>query len=246
MKFFDRFRKSEIKFGELEKSHIANEKWIEHYFKITLNRPKDHSHEQFIDYLENLKNKIFEFSLGEMIDSDSLKHRETLIYKGTLNKNLTIISFPENDAQYSILIRFIDKKEEDNKNTGQPCLIRNKDPNDNRGYKFSPIESLISIKTLQNIEFDLVAVFKFKQEKQMTYLGFDDEDQPYVMEFDGIQYLKYPFEKRVELHKDHPELDKKLFGNELNEFIKWIVSKKDVSEHDKKYCVKIEEIIKKY
>ena len=80
----------------------------------------------------------------------------------------------------------------------------------------------------------------------MTYLGFDDEDQPYVMEFDGIQYLKYPFEKRVELHKDHPELDKKLFGNELNEFIKWIVSKKDVSEHDKKYCVKIEEIIKKY
>jgi hypothetical protein len=150
---------------------------------------------------------------------------------------------PMSKLKFKRVSPVIDKKEEDNKNTG---LIRSKDPNDNRGYKFSPIESLISIKTLQNIEFALVAVFKFKQEKQMTYLGFDDEDQPYVMEFDGIQYLKYPFEKRVELHKEHPELEKKLFDMELNDFIKWIISKKDDSEHMKKYCIKTEEILKKY
>ena len=64
-------------------------------------------------------------------------------------------------------------------------------------------------------------------------------------QFDGIEYFTYPIEKRAELYKKYPVIDKLLFGMDFINFIDWIMKKKNNDEHMKKYCTKLQKIIKK-
>jgi len=243
MKFFDRLKKAKITLEELEKSSFMTEKWMEHYFKLPLYKPENKSHEQFLDYLEESEPEILSIVLGQMVSSDSIElDDKTLIYKSRLKKNATIISFHGSGDEYYILVRFVDKQDDDDEKEPH---IRYKSPNDKREYKFSPIDSLLSINILPNIEFGLVAYFKFKQHQPMTYLGFDDNQKPIVTESDGVQYFAYPFEKRVQLYQEHPEIDRQLFDVVFKEFIDWILEKKEDDDHMKKYCSEVEKILKK-
>ena len=227
MKFFDRLKKPKINLEELEKSPIMTEKWMEHYFKLPLHKPENKSHEVFWKYLDELSHEVLSIVLGQMVSSDSIElDDKTLIYKGRLKKNATIISFHESGDEYYMLVRFVDKKEDDDEKEPH---IRYKSPSDKREYKFSPIDSLLSINILPNIEFGLVAYFKFEQCQPMTYLGFDDNQKPIVTGSDGVQYFAYPFEKRVQLYQEHPEIERKLFGMPFKEFIDWILEKKKMT-----------------
>lgn len=243
MKFFDRFKKSKMTLEELEKSPIMTEKWMEHYFKLPLHKPENKSHEEFWRYLDELEQEVLSVVLGQMAGADSIElDDKTLIYKGSLKKNATITSFHESGDLYYMLLRFVDKKEGDDDEKG--LRIRYKSPSDKREYKFSPIDSLLSINILPNIEFGLMAYFKFEQGQSMTYLGFDDNQKPIVTDSDGVQYFAYPFEKRVQLYQEHPEIERKLFGMPFKEFIDWILEKRGDNDHMKKYCSEIEKILK--
>ena len=66
-----------------------------------------------------------------------------------------------------------------------------------------------------------------------------------VVESDSISFLKYPFEKRVELHKNVPELEHEVFGDRFEDFLKLMFSQENKSDDMKKFCEAARKILEK-
>lgn len=232
----------------LEKS-ILNEKWIENYFKFDLITPEDITINDFNRYYETeLREKILNSVVGQMFGVDSNKSflGKKLYYKNSLKKNPTITCdcINEKEGVFELLIRFVDKKPDEDIN--QVITYKEKEINDDRSYKFSPNESMIAGNIIRNVEFGLVSLLGLEQHELMTDHTFDENDNPIVTEFDGIQYFSFPFEKRIQLYLEDPNLEKKLFGLELKKYLKWVLDKEGKNEHMSKYCNKIKKLRDKY
>jgi len=184
--------------------------------------------------------------LGQLVASDKQDiDKKTFVYRGSIQKNVNMLLVEEGNNKFSFFVRFSDttmKEIEKTKKKG--LLLHNIQPKPIKSYLFSPLQSLIVTRILPNIEFGLVGIFKIELHKNMTYLTFDNKE-PIVTEFDGLQYFTYPIEKRAELYKKYPEIDKLLFGMNFLDFVDWIMEKKNHDEHMKKYCAELQKIIKK-
>jgi|GEM_PF-6409078 len=238
---------------------ILNEKWIYYRFEIPLIRPKEMNHTDFLDYCDDLGQEILRVACGQMFGVDLKEVRDGWFkkhyeYKNSINKNITVQTFYDEDDHYRISLRFNERTEEDNKKRTPVFATRTKGDNDYREYRFSPIQSLNALQIFHAIEFALIVYFKLeqfdffvKEGKGLVQFWIDDEGNPMITEMDGIGFLSYPFEKRLQLYKEHPDVEIKSFGNYgFENFVKWILSKKDVSEWDGYFCIEIEKILQKY
>jgi hypothetical protein len=73
-----------------------------------------------------------------------------------------------------------------------------------------------------------------------------EEGVLWIKNTDGLQHEEYPLEKRFELHKAHPSFCDEMFGGKFDDFIEWILSKRNNSDYDKKFCESVDKLVKKY
>ncbi len=272
MGFKDWFKKTinseeAINLEEFSKDKFANDKWIEHYFKIGFEKPSGESEEAFNLRINQIRHKIISIIANLLMmsrqfnvkylhhqDNDSMAYFNNgsssslaTDYEGKLKKSVTIKVIEETKGHYEFLIRFVDvKKQEETitKNISEPILFDNKALAHKKiDYLFSPLQSLIMIDIAQRIEDTLCSILKIKPEQNKTWLKFDGKE-PIVEQLDGIQYHSYQLAKRIELYKKYPEIDKRLFGWDFKEFLDWVMEKKNANEHMNKYCKAVEKRLK--
>lgn len=229
---------------KLSEDKLANEKWIENYFKIGFEKAQKESKESFAIRIDKTKNAILSLILGNL-------HLGNSVFKKDLKKSVTIKVIEPEKEHYEFLIRFSDFKEEDFKDN----VIRWKKNGKAEDYLFSPLQTIIinEKNILPNIEAELMQLLKIKPTEQMksnTIMKLYSfvNNEPHYTEFDGIQYFAYPVKKRIELYVKNPKLERATFpmverDYHFNEFIEEIMSKKEHNEHMKKYCKAVEGLL---
>lgn len=242
---------------EMLKSSILNEKWIFHGYKFDLKKPGSSSHEEFLHFCEkNMQPDVLDAVMAQMFESDSVVVKKFLlsglpkemIYIASMQKNPTARVVYDEDYNYSLLIRFVDMTEKSIKKAielGGTGTIK-KEPDEEREYNFSPIQMLKAIPIMPNVELGLIRFFNARQHEFCNSFHYDEDNKPIVQGTDGIVYNIYPIEKRAELFSKYPKFDKKLFGLFFKDFVSRLLSKKDDSNHMKKYCLEVENILDKY
>lgn len=232
----DYFQKNfDISPEDFKKSKILNSKWVLHFFRIAVNADS-------IDSVEHLKDRFLNVAVGALTESDSVKvSKDTFVFKGSLKKSVAA-SFWEGDEENVMILRFGDHEDVKEPLTRVKSL---KSLKWTSNYKFTPIQSVRGIPIIHNIEQKLVMMFNLSTIDQVMNFVFED-GKPIVVNNDGFQYLVYPLEKRMQLAKEYPKLDKALFGQSFEEFVNWIMDKKDDNPHMKKYCKKVESLLKKH
>src|SRR3989344_2605550 len=222
---------------------ILNEQYIEHYFALPMRKPTNKNNSEFLAYLEELNKKVISFVLAPSLGLYEIgKNVTTRSYKyndlpGDYTRVLQFLNISEDT--YFMLIRFIDQKKSDAKKK----IARLRTVLDNkRGYKFSPLQSQKIAKICQSIESILIVLTGIKPHQMMTLItGIGEE--VIIHEFDGLQYHSYPLSKRAKLYKKYPKIDKKLFGWDFFEFIRWILEKEKESEDMKRNCERTRKIV---
>ena len=225
---------------------ILNEQWIEHYFALPMRKPIDRNHSEFLAYLEGLNEKIISFVLtpslglfeiGKNVTTQSYQYNDLPEIYSHVLQFLNV-----NKDTYFMLIRFIDQKKSDAKEKIAQLrwVLDNK-----RGYKFSPLQSSKIAKICQSIEQTLIVLTGIRPHQMMTLItGIGEEIV--IHEFDGLQYHSYSLSKRAELYKKYPKIDKKLFGWNFVEFIRWILEKEKESEDMKRNCERTRKIVSNF
>jgi len=244
-----RLFKQKNKLEEFSKDKLAKQKWLYHYFKVPFTLDKGLTKKEQEETTNQLRENLLGFVLGAFTSADSKKIKGGYHYLGRLGKDITIKVINEKGQNY-FLIRFIDTSKEKQKlaqKVGEGIILTNVSNPNKKSYLFTPLQSIIAIKIMPQIEHSIyIATGGIEPHKNMIHLTFED-NKPYVTEFDGIQWFSYPLERRIELGKKYPEIDKQLFGeNYLEKFIKWILKKKNYDNHMKKYCEGVEKLLKKY
>jgi len=82
--------------------------------------------------------------------------------------------------------------------------------------------------------------------KTLEYFFLDDADSPWVMAFDGIMFMEYPLEKRLQLYLSLPDIEQKIFSWPFTKYARFILNKKDDDDYMLNYCSKLEELLEKY
>jgi hypothetical protein len=217
---------------EFLKDKIANEKFIGHYFKIPLQKGENETDKEFFVSANKARTEVMNVVLGQSISSIN-----------EIKKSVNIFLSIE-DEEPHLLVRFSDitKKQEEQVRKKGDVILSVIDPKKKESYLFFPLQSIKAKKMFVNIEFGLVSVFKIKTHEEKTWLKFEGKE-PMVEQFDGLQYLYYPLAKRINLYKKYPKIDKQLFGWEFDDFINWIMEKRNANEHMKKYCKAVERLM---
>ena len=243
---------------EFSKDKLANEKWIEHYFKIGFEKLREENEKEFTMRIYKIKNEILSLITNKLIFVDSL------VFRGNIKKNVTITVIEPTKKHYEFLIRLVDSKKQEEvlgipKDNSKITLFDNKIlAHKKEDYLFSPLQDIILNKQniLPDIELGLISFLNIKPPKVMEQNRIIKSFQfvnkePYYTEFDGIQYFGYPIKKRIELHVKNPKLEKVVFQTKDNnfffkDFIEEIMSKKEDNEHMRKYCKAVEKLIENY
>lgn len=240
---------------ELADDKLANEKWIEHYFKIGFEKLPKETQKDFDERIGKLHGQLFYVVFGRqgIVYKNQLERAGILTEK--LKKSVTIKVIEPTKKHYEFLIRFSDYSKKDFKEGG--IQFREKKQSKKEDYLFSPFQELILSDTniLRDIEADLMRFLQIeppevmKAGKIMKRFSLVD-GKPYYEEFDGIQFLGYPIEKRIELYAINPQLQGEIFPTTdkfyFKDFIEEILEKKKDDKHMEKLCEKVEALLEKY
>ncbi len=246
--YMDLYADKDFDLEEFSKDKLSKEKWLEHYFKIYFERLEKETDEEFEKRVGRLNEEVMNVVVANLIYADrSDIDKKSFAYRKSLKKNVTTKIFEEEKNKYFFLIRFVDSKKNEDKEflDSEAILVKNKSPKDRRSYHFSPYQSLIAVNILPQIQLAILGIFGIGQHENITHLIFD-ENRLIVTQFDGVQFFSYPLEKRIELFLKYPEVDELLFGLNIEKFLKWVLEKREQDEYMKKYCEKVDELIKKY
>lgn len=241
--------KEGIDLEEFSKDKLANEKWIEHYYKIGFDKPSGVKKEEFASRVMTTRNNL----LGQIA--------KKLISVKSLNKNITIKINEPTKKHYEFLIRFIDCKGTVFKGIllEDGTFIRERRAGKNKDYLFSPLQQLILFKNIEHniladIEFELMTSLNMKPTNVMKSGGLIKQlsfvkKELYYTETDGIQYFRYPIKKRIELYNKNHRLEKLAFPTIDNfffkDFIEEIMSKRNDSKQMKRCCREVENLMSK-
>jgi len=260
-----------------EKETILDEKWLYFRYEIDLVKPENQTEEEFLVYCNfELMPKILNVTSLQMLGADTQEVKEgwfkkSYVFKGSLNKSITLRRNVYNDNNYSIVISFNEMTKEVNYKTNamfmtfdedsntfiedySPGAPRLKDENEPREYNFSPIQFIKGLRIFHSIEFGLITrfgdsrldIFK-KEERMLINLHYNENNIPIITETDGLGYFTYPFEKRVKLYLEQTKVEEELFNSwKFKDFVEWILTKKNVDEYSGNFCLKIEKILNKY
>ncbi len=249
------FMPNKIDFNELNSYEIMNEKCIFHYYIIARVKPEEISEKKFNEILienqskalQNLRNEIMNIDLGTKRKNLIQEKDGNLIFFGEKTPTIQTIEreprFYEGNTGY--IMRFNDTKAEKYKKT----TIEFKDPYEKRNYRFTPIQYLKFIEIAQKIEEWILNAFDISSVRKngipINNFIINENDEPLVEITDGVFYLKYPFEKRIQIYKKDKKVDKELFGPPLDEKVKWIEKRKEEQNMDKYYS-KITNLLDEY
>ncbi len=225
---FGLFKKKKFDLSNYKEDAFLEKQWIEHFFVVSFQKPKDKDHGEFINYLytevhrEFLKFLVVYTSrtreIGKSVSVTSYFGKDLpLEYKRVLQIN-------SDENSYFMLIRFPNARQEDlEKGVFPPRFVG---PSEKRNYKFSPLQSIKTQEIYKSVEYTLKVLTETKPHQVMTLIsGVDDE--VIVYELDGLQYFSYPLSKRAELYSKYPELDAKIFNMDFKEFADWIIGKEN-------------------
>lgn len=237
---------SELDIEGFSKSEIGNKKCFDHYFQIGFSRLEDETDKQLEKRVENIREEILGYVLGQMTSADSKKvGKDSFVYLGNLDKKVSIKVVQENKNDFYFLIRFPDIKKNEKIKEGQ-INYKITAGRKKEGYMFTPYESYLALNILPNVELGLRIVSGIEPHKEMTNFHFSGNN-PTVTQFNGLQFFSYNLEDRFKIYDKFPEMDKILFGGKgFKRYIKWILRKRKANDHMRKYCEKVKELIDKY
>lgn len=246
---FNLFNKDNLDSDKYKKDKILNESWIEHYFAIQFNKPKNYTHSEYEEYLEEINLDVLGKVAVATIDLAKIqKSITTKSYKMTElpTEYLRVLSVSNTKKDsYFMLIRFPDITKQEAQEGFKEGSFRYSNPNKKRNYLFTTLQSIKFLEISKFIEFQLHTFIGLKPAEQMTLINSVDKEI-IINEFDYIQYYYYPLSKRAELYSKYPELDKKLFNLPFPKFIKWLLSKENESEYMQRNAERTRQILKKY
>ncbi len=246
---FNLFNKDNLDSDKYKKDKILNESWIEHYFAIQFNKPKNYTHSEYEEYLEEINLDVLGKVAVATIDLAKIqKSITTKSYKMTEMpveySRVLSMSNAKKDS-YFMLIRFPEITKQEAEKGFKGGNFRFSPHNKIRNYKFTPLQSIKFIELRKFIEFQLHTFIGLEPTEQMTLINGVDKEI-IINEFDYIQYYYYPLSKRAELYSKYPELDKKMFSLPFPEFIKWLLNKEKESEYMHRNAERTRQILKKY
>ena len=233
----------ELNSNNCKEDAFLNEQWIEHFFIVSLQKPRD-KNQEFLNYLHaEVHSKILSFLV---IPSSTVTYGKSVSTASYFRKDLPteyekILQIYPNENSYFTLIRFPDARKEDL----EKATFRYIQSSEKRNYKFSPIQSIEFLKVSKRIEWTLHILTGIKPYKSMILITSID-DEVIIYEFDGLQYLSYPLSKRAELYSKYPELNMKMFNMDFKKFTNWIIDKENDDETMKHNVDLTRKILKRF
>lgn len=241
--------KTNLDSDKYQKDKFLNEPFIEHYFAIQFNKPKNYTFPEYEKYLEEVnldvlgKVAVATLELTKMCKSITTKCYKMSEMPREYSRALSL-SNAKKDS-YFMLIRFPDITKQEAEKGFKEGILRNLPANKKRNYLFTTLQSIKFIEISKFIEFQLQAFVGLEPAEQITLINGVDKEV-IITEFDSIQYYYYPLSKRAELYSKFPELDKKMFDPPFPEFIEWLLSKEKESEYMQRNAERTRQILKKY
>lgn len=232
-----------------KKDKLLNEPFIEHYFAIQFNKPKNYTFPEFDEYMEQITHRtlelvgVFAIRLSKICKSITTKSYKVTEIPQEYFRVLSLTNAKRNS--YFTLIRFPDVTKQEAETGFKEGNFRYLAPNKKRNYKFTPLQSIEFIEIGKGIETQLQILTGLEPSEQITLINGVDKEV-IITEYDCIQYYYYPLSKRAELYSKYPELDKKMFSLPFPEFIKWLLSKEKESEYMQRNAERTRQILKKY
>lgn len=241
--------KTNLDSEKYQKDKFLNEPFIEHYFAIQFNKPKEYTFPEYEKYLGKVnldvlgKVMVATIELTKMCKSITIKCYNMTEMPREYSRVLSL-SNAKKDS-YFMLIRFPDITKQEAEKGFKEGNLRNAPANKKRNYLFTTLQSIKFIEISKFIEFQLQVFLGLEPVQQMTLVS-GVEKEVIINEYDGIQYYYYPLCKRAELYSKFPELDKKMFGPPFPEFIEWLLNKENDSEYMQRNAERTRQILKKY
>lgn len=225
---------SDDELNEFLNDDLSKLKWMQHFFKIYFAKRENESIEEFNLRVERIKGELFSYLAIYLMGENGEQ----------LNKKMTILIEQEDENLFYYLIRFCDMSEED-KNVKEFVIREKKSPSKEEDYLFTAYQTLLSVNIHRQIQYILEVIFNQEPKRVMDFFTFVD-GKPYTYNFNQVQYMGYSIEDRIKVAKKFPNIDNVLFESDIKTFISYILDKRNHDDHMKKYCAKVDKLIKKY
>jgi len=228
-----------------EEDPILNEKWLYVSFMVPVNRTMP-----FIgDFGDTPTEVVMGFILPTALP---LKKKNVTVSEENLNEpSLALMPDKSNPLPPTIQgpfmhVKFVDKREEDLDKEEFETRIISKGEGKNYGFTPKRFIELTEEDVFRIIKTQIVDAFQPEIiPEQVTILGFKD-GKPMNTKSDGIFLMQYLIRDRVKLYKADKKLEGRVFSPKLPGFIDWLIDRKEYNEHTKRYCSKVEDILKEH
>jgi hypothetical protein len=243
---FGLFKKKKLDLSNYKEDAFLEMQWIEHFFVVSFQKPKDKARAEFLNYLYTEVHQELLSFLG-VYTPRTREVGKSVSVKSYFGKDLPleykrVLQINSDENSYFTLIRFPNARKED---LEKGTLFSFIDSSEKRSYKFSPLQSINVQEIYKSVEYTLHVLTKIKPQQVMTLItGVDDE--VVVYEFDGLQYFSYPLSKRAELYSKYPELHAEIFPMDFKKFADWIIGKENDDETMKHNADLTRKILRKF